>query len=240
MQKILLAGHTLKPGKSTFICTYKTLSSFLFKQGFVPFISAVPPKKNNYQEIARAFLHDWGGLILHGGKDLDETPNRTRFELALIREAIAKNIPVFGICRGMQIINKYFDGDLYDDISEISRESSRLHDPVQGDPNKYKTFTVNLCELPFMHEIKIINGGILSVKFSEQEKVFKVNSAHHQAVKNLGQGLFVEAKSGDGVVEAVSDIDKKILGVQWHPEQDTENPDYKKVFEVFLEWVRGG
>ncbi|SMB89649.1 putative glutamine amidotransferase [Desulfonispora thiosulfatigenes DSM 11270] len=156
------------------------------------------------------------GIIFSGGSDVDPsffgqnplrglgeiTPNRDQFELFLAKKAIGGNKPVLGICRGMQVISIAAGGTIYQDISEITRQEHR-----QKAPKWY----------PY-HEIKI----------EQESKVYgiigrnriKVNSFHHQAVKEPGSLLKASAWAEDGLIEAVESIseDGNIIGVQWHPE----------------------
>ncbi|MFY2764696.1 gamma-glutamyl-gamma-aminobutyrate hydrolase family protein [Arenimonas sp. MALMAid1274] len=158
------------------------------------------------------------GLILQGGADIDPAfygepithargridAERDRFEMALLRAFAAAGKPVFGICRGMQLINVACGGSLFQDLHE---------DAVTRDAHH----VVDLYD-EHLHEIRIVPGGWLSRVYGEDVRG-QVNSIHHQGVRRLGEGLVVEAWSDDGVVEALRhEGDGFIVGVQWHPE----------------------
>jgi putative glutamine amidotransferase len=162
------------------------------------------------------------GLILQGGADIDpraygETASHTigavdvtrdRFELDLLRAFIAAGKPVFGICRGMQLINVACGGSLHQDLC-ADGATTNFH--VHADAYDRHA-----------HPLVIPIDSWLSARFDGITSGL-VNSIHHQGVERLGDGLRVEARADDGVVEAIvsSGIDSGenfILGVQWHPE----------------------
>ncbi|MCX7027677.1 MAG: gamma-glutamyl-gamma-aminobutyrate hydrolase family protein [Spirochaetes bacterium] len=185
---------------------------------------------------AEAFIVRIDGLILTGGKDTDpefygQEParglrtfdsQRDEWELALFRAALERGIPVLGICRGHQLINIALGGNVYQDLL-IHRPGTNLHNPEE--------FPV---DRPF-HGISIIEGSLLHKVLGET--LTRVNSFHHQAVKDLGQGLTVTALAADGVVEAIesTDPDRFILGVQFHPEGLTRiSPKFLGIFSAFV------
>ena len=157
-------------------------------------------------------------LLLIGGDDIEPQrygeemlpecgptePERDRFEYALLEAAVRRGMPIFGICRGMQMINVYFGGTLYQDI------------PSQVDTVIKHRRTETMTEIPF-HGIRIAPGtrlrdvlGIDSVD---------VNSSHHQAVKDLAPGFRVSAVASDGIIEAIESETLPVAGVQFHPER---------------------
>jgi putative glutamine amidotransferase len=167
-------------------------------------------------------LLKYDGLIIPGGDDIDpafynekkvfdirqEDKKRTVFELVLLEEMIKRGKPVLGICYGMQLINVFFKGTLFQDIS-LRPERAIIHKDT-------------------MHEISISENPFLELGS------FLVNSTHHQAIKNLGAGLRPFGYAEDGIMEAFFLDDYGFLmGVQWHPER-MENEISKKVFEVFV------
>ena len=182
-------------------------------------------------------LENIDGLLLTGGGDIHpdnfdqewhpslKYVNETRdeLELPLCQEAIGADIPVFGICRGIQIMNVAMGGSLYQDIP------SQFYDPLTHPAKRYGDDS--------QHDIEIVRNSWLSklIKKSGDE----VNSAHHQAVDKIGEGFVVTAKSSDGVVEAMENPSKQfVLGVQYHPERMLETSEFRehrrKLFEAFI------
>ena len=150
----------------------------------------------------------YDGLIIPGGKDMapslygedplhqivPEEPTRIDFEFSLLREILGRNKPVLGICYGMQLINVFFRGSLYQDI----------HLQVPG----------SLDHVRGGHDITIEHNPFLEARGSQ------VNSSHHQAVKKEGDGLKPFAWAHDGIIEAFYGKGYRFLvGVQWHPER---------------------
>jgi len=167
--------------------------------------------------LAASYVDRIDGLLLTGGDDVHpalfgETPNpkidlvderRDRFEIALLRAARERGMPVFGICRGIQLMNVALGGDLYQDLPS-QRESAIGH--------AQKT----LREGPW-HEIEVRPGTRLAEVLGETRTA--VNSYHHQACRGVAPGLLVTATTPDGVIEAVEDpAHPFFLAVQWHPE----------------------
>lgn len=159
------------------------------------------------------------GLLLTGGKDAapllfgeephphlgEVTPARDRLEIALIRQMHLKDKPLLGICRGIQMLNVAFGGNLFQDIeSQIVRP---VLQHAQKAPRSHPSHTVKLEKDSLLEEII----GYKSIQ---------VNSFHHQSVKGVAEPLRICAFANDGVVEAIESRDGKfILGVQWHPER---------------------
>lgn len=181
------------------------------------------------------------GLILSGGIDIypelyndwenkEDTgkynTNRDGFEYKLIEQALIKEIPILGICRGCQFINVYFNGSLIYDIPTIRKV----------DHNKLDKDTMRI------HNINILSNTLLYNCVNKDKG--EVNSSHHQSIDRLGEGLIVSAKANDGIVEAIEYADKKdkpfLMGIQWHPERF---PDYndvfsKNIFEAFKKSIK--
>ena len=171
------------------------------------------------------------GLMLSGGTDLNparygapphpgnETPDDARDELetSLLREALAANLPVLAICRGMQLFNVAQGGTLIQDL-----ENSAVHQVHGSDPG-----------LP-AHQILVEPDTRLAAILGAGAHA--VNSRHHQAVERVGAGLRVTARSTpDGVIEALERSDRRFaLAVQWHPEdQALRDATQMKLFEAF-------
>jgi len=175
-------------------------------------------------------------LILAGGADLDpasygaelhpETvgtwPDRDRFELALTRQALERDMPVLGICRGMQLLNVARGGTLDQHLPESI--GSGIHRSVAG------TFGD--------HRVRLQEGTLASRAAGGEE--IAVRSHHHQGVERLGEGLVVSGRSlDDELIEAIELPGKRFaLGVIWHPEEDDASTVIGAVVEAAREGVR--
>ncbi len=165
------------------------------------------------------------GLILAGGADIDPAsygeprdphtvdtvPERDRFEVALARAAIERDLPLLGICRGMQLINIACGGTLIQHLPD--RFGHGEHRRVVG------TFEGS------DHEVNLVEGSL--AQEAAGQPVHTTKSHHHQGVDCLGAGLVVSGTSvfEDELAEAIELPDKRfVLGVQWHPEADPESP----------------
>jgi putative glutamine amidotransferase len=130
-------------------------------------------------------------------------PGRTAFETALIQEALKRNMPLLGICGGMQLLNVVLGGTLHQDIlREVprARDHEQKHDKTQP-----------------AHPVEVKDGTHLSECMGKGQLM--VNSTHHQAVNQPGKDVVVSAVSTDGVVEAIESTTHPFaVGVQWHPE----------------------
>lgn len=172
-------------------------------------------------------------LILSGGTDVDPSSynekllndkwkgqvQRDNFEIKLIEKAKEKNIPIFGICRGLQIMNVAYEGTLYQDLL-IYRDNTIKHRDQELYDNLY-------------HKTKILKNTPLFDIFKSDEII--TNSVHHQGIKDIGQGLEIMAYSEDGVIEAIRDPNYKFVwAVQWHPEWSKDLVQ-EKLFEKFFE-----
>lgn len=185
----------------------------VLKNGGVPFI--IPINQNS--EVIQQQIEQIDGLILTGGYDVDphnyhEEPLekleatmsiRDEFEFTLIKLAVKKKIPILGICRGIQIINTFYGGTLYQDLSYRQKITYRHY---QGDNPTQVT-----------HTIKIEPHSKLAAIFHKSK--FLVNSFHHQIIKQVAPNFTVAARAGDGVIEGIEANDYPyLIGIQWHPE----------------------
>lgn len=175
----------------------------------------------------------YDGLLLCGGGDVhpeyyNEKINgsdnidtvRDKAELALVEAYVAAGKPVFGICRGFQLINVALGGSL---IQDISPENAQIHTALQADK---------------IHETTAKKQSIVYNLFGKR---FVTNSAHHQAVKDLGSGLYAtgwEVKSG--IIESFEHQSLPVFGVQWHPERmcgknlRSDSVDALPIFKHFI------
>lgn len=177
----------------------------------------VPPSRDPGRLAAQ-----YDGFIIPGGKDVHpslysqppifpldlEDEVRTQFELSLLDEIIKVNKPVLGICYGMQVMNVFFLGTLYQDIGKQVRNAL---DHRKG-----------------MHPVRVSRCPFADDGLTE------VNTSHHQAVHETGRGLRPFAESEDGVIEALAgDAYRYLVGVQWHPERH-DAPISREVFRAFV------
>jgi len=189
-------------------------------------------------ERAGDYLALLDGLIVTGGAfDVDpalfgattkhETVSlktrRTDFELAICNAALAKNMPVLGICGGEQLLNVALGGTLIQHIPDEIRNALTHEQPnPRTEPG---------------HTVKIAPNTLL--RRVTQLAEMPVNSAHHQAVKDTAPGLIVDAVAPDGVIEGIEDPTRRfVLGVQWHPEYCLSEGD-TRIFAAFIEAARG-
>ncbi|OTN77339.1 hypothetical protein A5886_002439 [Enterococcus sp. 8G7_MSG3316] len=187
-------------------------------------------------EDAKAYISRIDKLLLAGGHDVSpqhygETlhpliqgthPERDAFELALIKEAVAQKKPIFGVCRGMQLINVAFGGSLYQDLSLM--ENPHLKHVQLPTPFRFATHDVTLNADSQL-------GKLLGT-------TYPVNSFHHQAVKEIAKDFQVIATAPDGVVEAIEShaFGAPILGIQWHPELAAQTrPSEQAIFTFFVQ-----
>lgn len=186
----------------------------VLKAGGVPFI--IPPYDN--PDMLINTLEQVDGILLTGGGDINPlflgeepvkelhsiNPRRDRQELLLARLAADRQIPILGICRGIQVMNAAFEGLLYQDIHSQMEGVRIKHD--QDLDRSYASHTVQIEKDTLLHQLF-------------QADTIAVNSFHHQAVKEAAPGFRVCARATDGVIEAIESTEyKSMLGVQWHPE----------------------
>ena len=140
---------------------------------------------------------------------------RTNFEIKIAKLALKKNKPILGICGGQQLLNVVLNGSLIQHIDKTNIE----HEQGQSKNRPSHKVQINLKSKLY----KIV-----------KKKEFRVNSAHHQAIKKVGKNLSVNAISEDGIIEGVElNNHKFFLGIQWHPEFFISNYD-KKIFRSFI------
>jgi putative glutamine amidotransferase len=171
-------------------------------------------------------------LLLTGGLDVDpalygETPHdttevdaeRDRFEIPLSREAVARDMPVFAICRGVQVLNVAAGGSLVQDI-----------------PTAVTTDLQHSIDVPkdhVAHPVRVTPGTRLASSLGASTAV---NSRHHQAVGQVAPSFVVSAVSEDGVVEAIERPGSTFcVGVQWHPENFWRTGEFSGLFAAFVD-----
>lgn len=210
----------------------KEITDVLMKAGATPIVLPLATA-----EEAKTYIDQIDALVLAGGEDVDPLlfyeephpkigkiePQRDDFELALIEEAWKQKKPIFGICRGLQLLNVASKGTLYQDIS-LYEELEVNH--IQKTPWKHAT-----------HSILIEEDSWLGEALGTEQVV---NSYHHQAIKEIGDTFRPVAWSKDGLIEAIESIDstQKVMAVQWHPELLVKTvPEIIAVFKRFVELI---
>lgn len=189
------------------------------------------------REYLAALCDRLDGLVLSGSNsDLDPVfygeephpklgtviPERDEVDLALLEIAERRAMPVLGICFGMQSLNVSRGGSLVQDIE------TQVVNPIKHDQGQ-------VYDRP-SHQIEIESSSLLAQLAGG--RTVRVNSSHHQAVKNVGRNLRVIARATDGVIEAIVDTraDRFVLGVQWHPEIGWRRDQFSQaIFSRFVE-----
>ena len=188
-----------------------TYTQAIQESGGIPLI--IPNSLSPEEAIQLAQRLD--GFLFSGGADVGSTPERDETELLLLKYLLEHSRkPIFGICRGIQVINVASGGTLIQDLPSAGKNNHTLTDQ----PRKM-----------FTHEIIVQEDTRLS-RIMKKER--RVNSFHHQAVDRLGKGLIVSAYSSkDQVIEAIeASDDRYLLAVQWHPEELTFNAAHRRLF----------
>jgi len=182
------------------------------------------------------------GLLLTGGGDVepslygepphptvsDVDPPRDTFEIGLINAARRRDLPIFAICRGVQILNVAAGGTLVQDIpSQVPGALNHSLAVPQHQP------------YDLAHEVWVEKDSLLAKLLGDRlvgSDTCEVNSRHHQAVKTVAPGFRVSATAPDGVIEAIEDPAARFcLGVEWHPENFWRTGEFRPLYEGFLE-----
>jgi putative glutamine amidotransferase len=190
-------------------------------------------------QLAGEILDGCDGLMLSGGTDVDPKifgevphtalgrvdPPRDPFEITLAREAVRRDMPVLGICRGLQVLNVALGGTLIQDIpSDV--ENPAIHETGEN-------------RVEIAHDVAIEPDSKLASLLSATR--VGVNSFHHQAAKRIGEGLVRSAVSPeDGIIEGLEMPDRRfVVAVQWHPENFWKtSPVFDGLFNGFIEAAR--
>jgi putative glutamine amidotransferase len=191
------------------------------------------------RDAPRDVLNEVAGVLLPGGGDVDpsrygEAPDATfdaaetgrdEYETEMIRRAIERDLPLFAICRGLQILNVTLGGSLIQDIPTERPEAvnHRITQPKWA----------------IAHDVSVAADSRLRAALGDRvtaSGTLPVNSRHHQAIKALAPDLRVTATAPDGIIEAVERPGATFfLGVQWHPENFLEHGEFTPLFQAFIE-----
>jgi putative glutamine amidotransferase len=187
-----------------------------------------------------AVLDRVDGVLLTGGLDVDPAlygeaphpateaaPERDRFEIPLSKAALERDVPLFAICRGVQVMNVAAGGTLVQDIpSAVGLELPHSIDVPKD------------C---LAHAVRVAPGTRLAAALGAKTRLdaCSVNSRHHQAVGNVAPSFIVSAASPDGIIEAIERPGARFcLGVQWHPENFWRTGEFSGLFAAFVEAAR--
>ena len=198
----------------------QSMAHWIMASGALPVMVPSPVGDTARGEVHFDDYAQWlDGLVLHGGADVwpgsyGETPLQERwsgdrirdeYEQALVKAFVAAGKPVFGVCRGLQLINVAFGGTLLQDIPTQRPEALKHRDAEVYDQN--------------FHGLELVPETRLSQLLSGASS-YKINSIHHQGIKDLAPGFVVEARCpDDGMIEAIRHTGPAyVAAVQWHPE----------------------
>ena len=202
----------------------------VFRAGAAPVLLPLTEDEHVMGEMLRRV----DGLLLTGGGDVgpdmygeeklpccgETAPARDRFEFPLCRLALERDMPIFAICRGHQVLSCALGGTLYQDVAE--QFGPELTHP-QYDIPRDKVHDMTVEEGSLLHRITGLTR-------------FAVNSRHHQAIKTPGAGLKIIAHAPDGLIEGIELPGKRfVLGVQWHPEALSDRySEAQALFNAFV------
>ncbi|MBI1270764.1 hypothetical protein GC174_10055 [bacterium] len=206
------------------------------KSGGIPVL--IPPVSESDLDTIMEMVD---GVIFVGGLDYNpcrynqekepETvlinATRDNFDFAFINKVMTDyDVPVLGICLGMQLLNVHRGGDLVQDIPKTYPESGIKHSSPDGWNKGFNE-----------HSVRLVKGSRLYEIYQKEE--LRISTSHHQAVRNPGEGLKVVSSADDGVIEAIElDGERMVIGVQWHPERgyDVNKP----LFDSFVKASANG
>lgn len=201
--------------------------------GGVPVV--LPSPSGHEDRVATAALDLIDAVVLSGGNDIapesygrtdvevDEVdPSRDRFEIALVQGALERQLPILGVCRGMELINVAYGGTLRSGVRHTEAESLEL--PGLRDAR--------------VHRIRLAPGSRVAAALGQNE--VEAICMHHQATDRIGDGLVVTGMAADETAEVIEDPERWVLGVLWHPEQALDQtPVQRRLYEALIRVARG-
>ncbi|WP_438279855.1 gamma-glutamyl-gamma-aminobutyrate hydrolase family protein [Pseudomonas alabamensis] len=237
---LMTMGTQERKGHDYQVMTHKYITPLVDFAGCVPVL--VPTCCGT--DDLEAYLDMADGVYLTGaGSNIDpalygqenETPGKTQdkqrdlFDIPLVQLAIARGLPIFGVCRGMQEINVALGGDIYQKVYAEPGFNDHRENPDDPVDVQYQA----------VHDVTVEAGSWLQATLGRD--TIRVNSLHGQGLRTLGDGLQAIAWAPDGLVEAVHGpaISPFLFAVQWHPEwKAASNPDSIRLFQAFGEACR--
>ncbi len=224
----------------TLIYMEESIAHWLFAEKVLGFL--IPTVHATSTISLKDLVADLDGIILQGGSDVSpdsygETPLkpewsgdyvRDQYEIALVKECIRQHKPILGICRGAQLLNVALGGSLYQDIA-TQVPGARVH-------RNWEVYD------QLFHEVTFAKGSLLENRF--KKSTARVNSIHHQGIKQLGKGLIAEAFSKeDNIIEAIRlETEPFVYAFQWHPEFHNPNDptllDCRLILQDFLKQAK--
>ncbi len=220
-------------GQDMSMCSMDYLNSIRKASGNPIILSPINDEKyiDNILEVC-------DGLVFSGGSDISSIyyneipgecgriiPERDDFELTLLEKALNKNIPILGICRGLQLLNIFFGGKNFQDIKS-------------ADHRYFSHDIINLPRWHDVHSVKLKEKSHLALAYNSN--TIKTNSLHHQSIKDLGENLIATAWSEDGIIEGAELKNKNfVVGVQWHPEMMYSHSEiHLQLFKYFIDKIK--
>jgi putative glutamine amidotransferase len=219
---------------SSKVSVNRTYVNAVLKSGHTPLI--IPNGCD--EKLLKKYVKKADIVFLTGGEDVNPAyyhaePSpylgevvgcRDTFEMALLKEAVVQKKPIFGTCRGLQIINVFFGGSLYQDIP------TEVDNPLphrQGNRIGERIHDLNIEENSRLYKIM----GV---------KHIGVNTSHHQAIKKLAPGLRVSARATDDIIEAIEGDSYPVAAVQFHPECLVEKaaPEFRKLYDNLMKLIK--
>ncbi len=219
---------------------YSKLPWYALRQNYCDAVAqagGLPLPLPHHPDLAAAYLDRISGLVITGGAfDVDPAlfgattrhdtvklkGRRTQFELAIVRGALDRDMPILGICGGEQLLAVALGGTLVQHIPDEVPDCLAHEQPnPRTEPG---------------HDVHLTPGSLLA-RIAGRDSI-PVNSAHHQAVKDVPAAITINARSSDGVIEGVEDPSRRFcMGVQWHPEYSISPAD-DAIFRAFIEACR--
>ncbi len=227
-----VTARYLMDGRMTFSRVDIRNMNAIIDNGGVPVVLATTRE----EELMNQYIEMIDGLYFTGGIDISPleygedpipelkttTPEHDYFEKLIYLKAAEQDMPILGVCRGVQLMNVAAGGSLYQDIY-VQHEGTNDHNP-----------TATSGVHPY-HRVSINQETLLHKIFNRLE--LGVNTHHHQAVKKLGDGYIASGIASDGIVEAIESTKLTFaVGVQWHPEEMYEAyPEFNRLYRSFIE-----